>query len=519
MVNGLYIGQNALLINQAALTVVSNNIANANTEGYSKQRVNLTSMVSHAPVANAFQQAKLGYGVELESISRYRDSFVDANYRSSVASKTYFETLNTHALTMESLANEFTGSGLSTNLNSFFSAANNLSLYPTDVTMKTDFVQQATNTAAAMNELYNKLYNARTELVGDPNDIASINNSQLKFCVDDINQKLQELADVNRMVIYQHSTSAGAPAGLLDQRDAILDDLAQYIPITIEENVNGGINVFVDNVQIVGGADVCGEFKINIGDNDNPAIISFEDDNYVYSSNMQDKIGNSGKLGAILTLGGNSNTEVTIKSMMDNLNTLTTEFANQLNAIQLKFEAGPPAMASAYYNPTTDSLQISTEPLFVTNDGSGVITAGNIVVNENIAENPFLVATAYVEVEVDAVGYMSIKEPDAIGNNSAAQAMVDLRLDKIAGLNNQTFEAFNTTITTDFASKIGSVQSNMEAAESIYNAAFEQRESTIGVNIEEELVDLVKYQRAYESSARIFTVSNEILQTLVNLGR
>ena len=66
MVQGLYIGKNALMVNQAALTVVSNNIANANTIGYSKQRVNLVSMQDGSIASNALQQAKLGYGVDIE---------------------------------------------------------------------------------------------------------------------------------------------------------------------------------------------------------------------------------------------------------------------------------------------------------------------------------------------------------------------------------------------------------------------------------------------------------------------
>ena len=93
MVNGLYIGKNALIVNQAALNVVSNNIANMNTVGYSKQRVNLSSMYDNSVVTNAIQQAKLGYGVDITSISRYRDSFIDSYYRDSVSSKAYYENI------------------------------------------------------------------------------------------------------------------------------------------------------------------------------------------------------------------------------------------------------------------------------------------------------------------------------------------------------------------------------------------------------------------------------------------
>lgn len=518
MVQGLYIGKNALMVNQAALTVVSNNIANANTIGYSKQRVNLVSMQDGTIAANALQQSKLGYGVDIESISRYRDAFVDSYFRNAVSSQSYYQTISSHGLSMENLANEFTGTGLSAYMNSFFQAANNISLYPTDITMKTDFAQQASNLANAINNIAAQLQETRTNLVGDVKDPVTLNTSEAKVTVDEINQLLNDLAAINETIVYQHNSNVGATSGILDQRDAMLDKLAEYIPITVDDNPNGGINVSLGHVQILGGTNVKGEFKINLGNENNPTIVSFENaDGYVYSRDVKELCGDQGKLGAILTLGGNSDSEVTVKSMLDNLNLIANEFAKQINGIQIKNEAGPPPMTSAYYDANSGELRNATEPIFRANDGSNSINAFNITINDNIVKNPHLVATAYVEHNGDAI--QTIKNPTEIGNNYSSQAMADLRLQTIAALGGQTFEDFNTSITTEFGAKLSSAKASLETQDALYSSAFEQRESTIGVNIEEELIDLVKYQRAYESSARIFTVANEILQTLVSLGR
>ena len=518
MVQGLYIGKNALMVNQAALTVVSNNIANANTVGYSKQRVNLVSMQDGTIATNALQQAKLGYGVDIESISRYRDSFIDSYYRNAVSSQSYYQTISQQGLSMENLANEFSGSGLSSYMNSFFAAANNVSLYPTDITMKTDFVQQAANLASAINNIANQLQETRTNLVGDVNNPVTLNTSEAKVAADEINQLLADIASINETIIYQHNSNVGASSGILDQRDAMLDELAQYIPINTEEAPNGAINVYLGSVQIVGGPNVKGEFKINLGDNNNPTIVSFEnEDGYIYSRNVKELVGNNGKLGAILTLGGNSDSEVTVKSMLDNLDLIANEFSRQINNIQVKNESGPPPMTSAYYDANTGELKNASEYIFVTNDGTNRINAFNIAINEDIFANPHLVATAYVQHNGDVA--QTITNPTEIGNNYSSQAMADLRLQSITALNGQTFEDFNTSITAEFGAKLNSAKVNLETQDAVYESAFEQRESTIGVNIEEELIDLVKYQRAYEASARIFTVSNEILQTLVGLGR
>ena len=518
MVNGLYIGRNALLVNQAALTVVSNNIANMNTVGYSKQRVNLQSMYDNSTVTSAIQQAKLGYGVDLESISRYRDAFIDSYYRDAVSEKAYYNTINQNALTLENLSNEFTGSGLSSYINSFFVAANNISLYPTDITMKTDFVQQASNLAGAINNLATELNEARTNLVGDANNPITLETSEAKLYTDEINRLLKDIATLNETIIYQHNTNVGATSGLLDQRDNLIDQLAEYIPIDVTDNYNGGDTITLGNIQLLAGTEVKGEFKINLGDTDNPTIVSFESETgHVWMEDVKNALGTSGKLGAILALGGNGTSEITIKSMLDNLDTLANELATQINDIQLKQEAGPPAMTSACYDASTGELKAATEAIFVTKDGDTTFTALNISVNENIFKNPHEIATAYVEAEDDTT--WNIVAPDEIGNNYTAQAFLDLRQEKLLGLQGQTFEDFNTMITTDFGAKYNSAKTALETAETVYNAAYEQRESVMGVNIEEELVDMVKYQRAYEASARVFTVSNEILQTLVNLAR
>ncbi len=518
MVNGLYIGKNALLVNQAALTVVGNNIANMNTVGYSKQRVNLKSLYDTSSVNNVLQQAKLGYGVDLASISRYRDSFIDSYYRNSVSEKAYYEVINQNALTLENLSNELTGSGLSNYINSFFVAANNISLYPTDITMKTDFTQQAVNLTGAINNLATEFNKARTNLVGDANDPITLETSQAKLYTDEINRLIKDIAALNETIIYQHNTNVGTSSGLLDQRDILIDQLSEYIPVEVTDNPNGGDTIMLGNFQLLAGTDVRGEFKINLGDTNNPTIVSFESESgNVWSSNVKDLLGTSGKLGAVLTLGGDSTSELTVKSMLDNLDTLANEIATQINNIQLKHEAGPPPMTSACYDSTTGKLKTATEAIFTTKDGSSSFNALNITVNENLFQNPHEIATAYVEAKDDST--WEVAAEDEIGNNYTAQAFLDLRQEKLAGLKGQTFEDYNTMITTDFGSKYNSAKIALETSETIYNSAYDQRESKMGVNIEEELVDLVKYQRAYEASARLFTVSNEILQTLVNLAR
>jgi len=516
MVQGLNIGKNALIVNQAALTVVGNNIANMNTEGYSKQRVNLSALHSNRQSTNVLERAYSGYGVTIESISRYRDSFTDQYYRDSYGTQNYYDIITSNGSLLEDIANEFTDSGLSKYLNSFFAAANNVSLYPTDVTMKTDFIQQAKNLASELNSISTQLNNVRTNLVGDVNNIPTIQSSTTSSYVTEINQLLKDIATVNESIIYQYNTNTGSSSGLLDDRDALLDKLSAYIPISVEENTNGGVNVSLGNLELIGGNQLKGEFVVNLGDVENPSRISFESESGdVYISDVKDYLGQSGKLGAVLTLGGNDDKELSIKYMLDNLDLIANQIAEQVNSLQLKSEDGPPPMTAAFYNTETGQLEKATEAIFISTDGSP-INASNITINPYINNTPKEISTAYVEVD-PATG--EIVDPTEVGNNTIAQAFCDLRDQPIAALKGLTIEDFNTTITTDFGSKLSSAKTNYSTASSVYEAAGEKRSSTIGVNVEEELMDLIKYQRAYEASARVFSTSNEILETLVNLAR
>ena len=516
MVQALHVGKNALIVNQSALSVVSNNIANMNTEGYSKQRVNLESLVTTTPATNTYMQAQAGFGVDIASISRYRDVFLDSYYRDVNSSKNYYDTISTKGLIVENISNEFNNTGLSTYINEFFSAANTVSLHPTDETAKTDFAQKASNLATVLNNVSTQLENARTTMVGDINNTSTIYSSEASTYVDTINQLLNDLTNVNKSIIYQHSTNMGSSSGLLDQRDALLDQLSQYIPITVSYNINDGVNVYCGDTAIIAGTDIVGKFKVNVGDEHNPTVISFEkEDGYVFSANMKENFGKNGKLAALLTLGSDSDSELSINYILNNLNKIASAMATEVNAVQKMSEGGIKPMASACYNSSTGQLELATEDIFTTSDGSTTFTAKNICVNQEILSHPQKIATAYVEIDE----FGKIIAPDEIGNNAIAQAFSDLREKNISDLGGLTFDNFNTTITTDFGSKLNNANINFETQSNVFTATNEERESTIGVNLEEELMDLIKFQRAYEASARVFNAADDLLKTLVNLAR
>jgi len=125
------IAQQALLVNQAAISVVSNNIANVSTEGYSKQTVDLTPSVNYSPMSNSvLAQALSGTGVDLNSIQRASDSYLQSYYRQQNSANSYLDQYSEVAKSVENTTNELTGAKLESAFTSFYTAAQNLSSNP-----------------------------------------------------------------------------------------------------------------------------------------------------------------------------------------------------------------------------------------------------------------------------------------------------------------------------------------------------------------------------------------------------
>lgn len=81
-----------------------------------------------------------------------------------------------------------------------------------------------------------------------------------------------------------------------------------------------------------------------------------------------------------------------------------------------------------------------------------------------------------------------------------------------------TVNDFLISVSTDFASQLADINSKKDVNDSILNSVLDERNGAISVNLDEELADMIKYQRAYEASARVFSTTNEVLQTLITLG-
>lgn len=520
LLSSINIAKQSLSVNQAAITTVSNNITNMDTDGYSKVKVNLASVVNYTPSAgNTMAQANSLSGVEIANVQRYSDSYMQSYYRQENSQFNYLSQYSSIAGTLEGITNELNGTGLASTLSAFYTAAGTLANSPNDATARQSYMQQAQNVSIQFNQTSNNLANIKESLVGDPNatSSASLESSQIYSAVQDVNNLLDQIAKVNFDIIKTNNGSTSSTS-LLDQRDALVNKLSSLIPITATEQPNGTVAVSLGNNVLVNSPTVTGHLKVSSGDDTTPAIISIVDPNDTSTSivgNVNSDI-TSGSIGAVLDLCGSNSGKLTISGIMKNLDILASGFAGVMNAIQNGDPNSDQSVAMAL--DANGKLTRSTQNLFVSSDATDpVISASNISVNPLIVANTNYIAAARISKADYDAGATTYQQQ--VGNNTNMTMVSASRSTTYGSLGNTSVEKYLANTVGNVGTQVENLNTNLENQTLVLGEVTTTLQSKIGVNLDEELTDLIKYQRAYQASARIFSVCSDLLGELVNLGK
>lgn len=523
VMHSLYTAVAGLRVNQAGMSVVSNNIANMNTEGYSKQRVELQSLSYRAGSSNQLMDMQPG-GVSIDKVTRYQDDILNGFIMQENAVYGYDKQMTANLQYIESYMNEIDGSGITGALADYFSATQSLANDPTNKVARSNFIYQADTVAKEFNAKYNDLIAYRENLVGDGISSSAIENSQVGQLTQDINNKLSQIVELNRQIAVFSNQQNVKPNSLLDKRQLLLDDLAQEIPITLR-NQGSSIDIYVGNVQLAEDDKQLGFFNVVPGgatNPGNPAIVQVVDkDGHVILEDYQAEFSaEQGKLKAILDVGGD--VSGSIYELINRLNTLAKEFAREVNSIQISSNTGPPPQATLKINTTTNTLGPATQNIFlndpVTTGAYSIttVTAGNIVVNSIVKNNPFEVATAYGEVDVVPNPTVATN-PAAVGNNNNALTFLTMRQKAIANLDGLTVENKLYSVASQVGNDSSLRQARLNTQQSSLDQLYDKKQSLVGVSLDEELVDLMKYQKAYQAAAKVFSTVTQMMEVITNM--
>ncbi len=229
----LGIGTSALQAFQRALNTTGHNIANANTPGYSRQRVDL---VSSTPQYTGY--GYVGTGVRTESVQRFYDAFVDNQVRSYTASTTEFQTLHNYATQIDNVLAD-PDAGLSTAMARFYSAVQDLSNDPASTASRQALLSEGQG-----------LVDRFHSLGGWLDDMDAQVNNDLKASVTDVNRITASIADLNKKIVLAYGVADQQPPNdMLDQRDTLIRELAEHVSVTTTPQEDGAINVMIGTGQ------------------------------------------------------------------------------------------------------------------------------------------------------------------------------------------------------------------------------------------------------------------------------
>jgi len=452
--------KNALGAAQTCVQMTSNNIANVNTPGYARQVAQLQEAVP-TPVT----LGTLGNGVTVTSLKRYYDKYLESSLRAKTSELNHQSALAAYLDRIQQFINE-DNSNLSGNITEYFNGWQSLSTDPTSTALKQVLVSQGQTLAQSINTIY-------TDLKG----LQSEENSRIVEDVNSINGILSSIASLNQLILEGNGDGTN---GYLDRKTALLNELASKMDVTTFDDAYGRTTVLTTGGKpLVEGGSAW-------------SLTTISDSSDYSKVGWKDGKGNVTDITDDIRSGE-------LKTFIDIRDTYAPEFISKLNDLAGALMDG--------VRWTVNSGGVSTTTAFFegASAGSGDL-AGNITVSAKLVKDPSLIS--------------STSGPDNNPtDNDIALAMAALADAKRLNNGTSTF----TEHVSSMASHAGQLTSNAETgaqyAASAVTTLTLQRESISGVSIDEEMTNLVKYQYAYAAAARLFTVADELLQSLLQVVR
>lgn len=458
---------------QAEMTgvnVAGQNLANVSTTGYTRQTVDIETSPS---ISTEF--GSQGTGADVVAIQQAVNTLLNGQIQTQQSASGYWtaqqsalqsaetsldEFLNGTAATSTTSGNSTTDTGLSGQLTGLFNAFQAVATSPTSIPARQALVSQAQTLATTFNQIDSQLDATKTSL-----------NTSLTDGVSSANTLISGIAQLNGQIASAES-GGGTPNDLLDEREQDLENLSNLTNIQTSTGTNGAVDVSIGGQSLVSGNKVLDTLQTYDASSDGSGQLLIQTA--------------TGGVNLTLTGGSMQGTidarDGELATMQNSINTLASTLINQVNTI-----------SSAGY-----SLTGSTGANFF--NGTD---ASNITVNSALVNNPSL---------IQASGSAT-----ASGDNSIALQLADLATATQAGLNNETFgDSYDVTV-AGLGDALQTANNQVSNQSAVTNMLATQRSSTSGVNIDEEMTNLMSFQRAYEASAELVTTVNQMMQTVNNM--
>lgn len=503
MIRSSFAGLNAarlgLMASQNGLDITTQNVTNMKTMGYTRQRLTQLSLTPGKPGhSNAMPDSHIGFGVNVTGTTQYRDPFLDTRYRYEMSNLGTYDKKFSILKDLESRLDEI-GSGkeaLAAQLSELHSSLQNLQTNPGDIT--------ADNRVRAACQSITEYLNLYSSQLSDVRE-QTVTNTQKD--VSDFNQLLTHIQELN--VSIKNSQTNGFPAlELKDQRNLLLDSLATYGKINVAYTSTfspSGAEIETMNVTMAleGGGTVT-----LLNDADPPA--SFE---FVTNKDGSTQI-NAAPSGGGAVIANAQFRAGAFKSSLSMLNSHGTFDSTDVNGIGY-YEDMINEFAAKFAD-TLNTLNnlggaLTDQDLFESSDKTD-INAGNIKLSEGWLNGTVHVTCGGVP---DAPGGDNSNVLNMITALTGPQVFTrEDGATVFEGSFQECLENFRNILNTDARTTEATTKNYIALVKDAGNA----RDSVCGVNIDEETVNMMTYNKAFSASARLITTLDEMLSTVIGMG-
>ena len=477
---GLSIAGSGLAAARAALEVTGQNVANANTEGYTRQRVDLAPMTQTA-LATFSKPTGYGDGVLIAGVSRMNDAVVDARVNSTASGASYWSTSAAAVATVETSLNEPSTNGLASQLNAFWNdwqvVANNVGGTGASGAAN-QLIQQGTLVASTISAGYDAASNAWTAARTAADSTASTINSTAANIVD-LNKTIRSL-----------SAAGGNVNSLLDQRDAAVTTLAKLTGAAPRGNADGTIDVVVGGNTLVSGVT---SRSVQVGG----------------AASFSDAVAGAG---VSLVWTDSPTTPVALDG---------GEMAARIASLQPAATSGTGgvfAEAAKAYDDLATSIATVVNDLHTTGVTPGGTPGGKFF--DFKPSGPAATSLFVVPTSVDGIAAAGASK--GTRDNSIADEIAQIGSSSTVTHPDGTTSPSPNSSWSMYVARIGTQSATASARASTSaiaaNAATTAQNSVSGVDLDEETSNLVLFQHAYQASARVISTINDVLDTLITMG-
>ena len=464
----LNLGARSLQTQQQGVQVAGHNLANASNTAYARQRLEIQTST---PLLTSI--GSVGTGADAVAITQLRDTLLDQQIQGETSVTSYLQSQQTalqyaqagigeqlQGTTSSTDGTNDVGStgGLASDLTGLFSAFQDLSTSPSSLTSRQSVVAQAQQLTSQFNQLDQSLTSINGQL-----------NQSVQTDVSSANQLLSDIAGLNNQIAGAEA-GTGAANDLRDLRQQKIETLSQLANVQSSTDSNGNTNLSLAGQLLVSGSTV-------------------QDTLQTYDSGGGQLLVRTASAGTPITLTGGSIAgtidarDGALKSLHDGINNLASQLITQVNTV---YSAGYDLNGNSGANFFTGT------------------NAGDIGVNAALANDPSSLQASGVA--------------GAAGNNQVVLALAQMANTAQAGLGNQTFaQSYNGTI-TGLGTSLNTVNSQIDDQTAVQSMMENQRNSVSGVSVDDEMTNLIMFQRAFQASAHVVSGVDQMLTTVVTMG-